>query len=85
MNKGVGNSLEKNQNQQELFKGKLLLLRDMLLADQYVIDDMSEEESVDYLDCVDVFLQSSDQTIMEASLATRFLITKKVKERVKED
>lgn len=62
-------------------KDKLSLLKEIILADQAIIDELNEEESEDYFECIDIFLQSSDNTIMEASLATRYLIFKNAKER----
>jgi hypothetical protein len=62
-------------------KEKLSLLKDMILSDKDVIDVLNQEESDDYFDCVEIFLQTSNKIIMEASLATRFLIIRKAKER----
>lgn len=73
--------LKSNVNIRVSKNEKLSLLRELILKDEAIIEEFNEEEGEDYFDCIEIFLQSIDKTIIEASLATRFLIIKKAKER----
>lgn len=60
-------------------KEKLELLKDILIAHADTIEFISQSDAADYVECIQLFLSSTDQIIQEGSLATCYLIIQKTK------